>query len=466
MSFRIYIRLAAYFCRIAFSAMLVALTYPAHCEQLSFTSQYAFISGNSMTAVGSSHYDIYWGRVCAKGDIDVMDLAPLQSQIDIHNPAQRITMETDSNPNKLHIAGIDTNDDIPDVGVERWVRWHASGMLYLKTGSTRFELIPRWFMTAGTFTTQTIVAGTPLTSQQQFVSDLFGQLLNAPGASIPGPVKYNGFSNGWDINSLDPTLQFLNHLPPNGAEIYYDQPNLGVYPTGHSVLVQKSSAVADYVDDTLTTAMNYNLWKEAACRRNGYARPTGSGFVDIAGVPLYVDETMTLVPWQGVGVEPPGLVRFTNFTQLSVAQWVPPSGETSSLAGRILFIDTPEGTSTGTLPTYEIQSGDSYFWKGALYVCGHLEAQGAADSPTILMRNPAQYAEQSGGYMVPRCFLEGVLYVAGSVTRMTPTAIYGTVIAKEGATPAGLPAIYYNSADIIGDMVLETPVAMSEFTVY
>ena len=464
MLFRIHITLAAYFCRVAFAAMLVSLVHPGHCDQLSFASEYAYISGTSVTAVGSSHHDVYWGSVCAKGDIDVMDLDSLQSLVDMHQPVQAIVMETDENPIKLHIAGFDT-PDVLDVGLDRWVRWHASGMLYARSGSTVHELIPRWFVTDETFTTQPIPEGTPLDSQLQVVTDLFGQLLNSPGASSPGFVKTNGFSNGWDINKLQPSPQFANHLPPAGIGTYYDQPSLGVYPTGHSVLVQKSAAVADYVDDTLTTAMNYNLWKAAAWRRNGYARPTVSGFVNIDGVPLYVDETMTLVPWAGVGVEPPGLVRFTNITQLSLAQWVPPSGETSSLAGRILFIDTPEGTSTGTLPEYEIQSGNAYFWKGALYVCGHLKVQGAADSPTILMRNPDQYAVQSVGYMVDRCFLEGILYVAGSVTRMTPSSIYGTVIAKEGATPAGLSTIYYNSADIIGDMALETPVTMSEFRV-
>jgi hypothetical protein len=115
----------------------------------------------------------------------------------------------------------------------------------------------------------------------------------------------------------------------------------------------------------------------------------------------------------------------------------------------MLFIDTPEGTINGTPVTISVNSSDNFFWKGMIYLNGNWSTSGGGAFPDVLMKDPDQYAADptgtTTGAKIPYCYLDGLLYVTGTLDRTGNASVYGCLVTKAGYGGTGSPDIYYNT---------------------
>lgn len=422
----------------------------------------AIVAGQSLTVGGSSHMDVNWGPVQVKGNADLLDINAMTFHNGDANNAKRLSVSVAQQPDKFHGSGFNTPNDSPDVGVDKWMRWQTSGLLYAKNGNNRNEIIPWYNNTTGAFSAPT----GNLPSGSYRISDIFTQLMGVPSTSPSGGI-YTGNINqgGWDISKVQ--------LPDNytstgisalsGKDVFFGAPTNGLYPLGQGAFVQQSTAVATAVDTFMNNDMNYTTWKQFAISKNLYAKPNRTNnpthYVNSSGVTLYVkasDRSLIAIP-TGQTV-PAGYSRFENLEQVSMKSLVPGDGVTIDIPDRILFIDTAQGTATGTPTNITLGSNDAFFWKGLFYLNGNLTLGGSGNAPTINMKNPDQYAQflsnttqyRTNGYMVGNCICDGILYASGTVDRTGNSSVYGTVAAKGGMASGGGPDIYYNSRNKMG----------------
>lgn len=385
------------------------LVYPPVEGSPPLSMGHAIISGAGVQVKGSSSLNVHWGPVMVTGDIDLLDIGPL-----------------DTNAKKLHAAGKFFG---AGVGDEHWLKWAASGLIYHKNGGNRTPVFPD-------------------TINGVEVRDFFVQVLNGQFGEnwFPDRITLTGYYN-------QPLMTQLVNTNNNSMPDLYAPPNNGVYTEGTGAFVQKSPAVAEQVDAMIWNTLDYATWKQFAIKKNGYLRPTVSGgsvsgYVNAEGQKLYVTPSRTLT------TSPTGNTPMTNLAQLSMKPLVPASGNTADIADRILFVDTPEGTPDGTKRTITLGSNDDFFWKGLLYLNASLSTSGGGAFPTILGKNPDDYRADpvgtSTGTLIPGCYLDGALMVTGQMSRTGNAAIYGTLIATGGYGGSGGPDIYYNSRNAQG----------------
>lgn len=369
----------------------------------------AIVSGGAIMVQGSSHMNVWWGPVQVKGDIDILGLTGPQIST-LPDGKKAITISAASGNDKYKGAGV-----TDDVGLEKWLRWQCSGALIDKHGNLLFPAIN----------------GVPVT-------DFFGQLLNGQ------------FGSQYSIDKL--TLSGFSVSPDSGLGTYYNAPDKnGVYPTGNGAFVQSSTNVASIVDNTINNDLNYEVWKAYAISKNAYCRPPSSGsqFVNQDGIKLWVKSDRTLIAGS---TQPNGAQPFTNLSQVSMSYLVPSNGNTCSIADQVLFVDTKQGTQNGTPTNISLNSSDQFFWKGLLYVNGGVSLSGAGGFQTVFMRSPDDWLAEtdpvhntSHGRLVAGCFLDGILFSTGAISRTGNSSVYGCYVSKTGMSSGGGPYVYYNS---------------------
>lgn len=380
-------------------------------QQPLMASSAGLMSGAIVTAGGTSSLNIHWGPILSSGPIHLLGLSPLEIPSKSGNP-----YTLSASANKFIGAG---------VGDEKWVKWQTADKLYFQQGGNITPVFP-----------STINGVT--------VTDFFVQVLNGAFNSGSNPLVPAMLQLAGDYNWTQPGQWAL---PSTGRGILFDPIPEGqtAYPMGTGALVQNWSQVALQVSNTIDVALNYDFWKNFAIANNGYVRPKqgGSGYVNEKGQTLYVTPTGFLT------TTPTGNTLFTSLSQISMKKLVPPDGNTAQLPDRILFIDTPQGQANGTPVNVSLGSNDAFFWKGMIYCNGNWSTSGGGAFPTILMKNPDQYAADptgtSTGQLVGNCYLDGLLYVTGNLSRTGNATIYGTLVTKGGYGGTGSPDIYYNS---------------------
>ncbi|MGC8740470.1 MAG: hypothetical protein ACP5UB_03335 [Candidatus Sumerlaeaceae bacterium] len=374
-------------------------------------SSAGLMSGAIVTAGGTSSLNIHWGPILSKGPITLLGLSPLTLP---SKPGDPYTLSAAAN--KFIGAG---------VGDEKWVKWQTADKLYNKVGSNLRPIFPD------------SLNGVPVT-------DFFVQVLNGAFQSGSNPLVPAKLQLAGDYNWTQPGQWAL---PNTGRGILFDPIPDGqtLYPMGSGALIQNWPQIALEVSNTLDVALDYDFWKSFAIANNGYVRPktSGSGFVNEKGQTLYVTPTGMLT------TVATGNTLFTSLAQISMKKLVPSNGNTSSLPDRILFIDTPQGTKDGTPVNVSLGSSDAFFWKGMIYCNGNWSTSGGGAFPTVLMKNPDEYAADptgnTTGRLVANCYLDGLLYVTGNMSRTGNATIYGTLVTKGGYGGTGSPDIYYNS---------------------
>jgi hypothetical protein len=380
-------------------------------QQPLLSSSAGMMSGAIVTAGGTSSLNIHWGPILSSGPIHLLGLSPLS---------------VPSKPGDFYSLSAAANKFIgAGVGSEKWVKWQTSDRLYFKEGAN----IPPVFPDA--------INGVPVT-------DFFVQVLNGAFNSGPYPLVRNTLTLAGDYNWTAPGQWAL---PTTGQGVLYDPIPDGetLYPMGSGALVQNWPQVALEVSNTLDVALDYDFWKNFAIANNGYVRPnsSGSGFVNEKGQTLYVTSTGMLT------TVATGNTLFTSLSQISMTKLVPSNGNTAQIPDRILFIDTREGTANGTPNDVSLGSNDAFFWKGMIYCNGNWSTSGGGAFPTILMKDPDQYAADptgtTTGQLISNCYLDGLLYVTGNLSRTGNATIYGTLVTKGGYGGTGSPDIYYNS---------------------
>lgn len=380
-------------------------------DQPLLSSSAGLMSGAIVTAGGTSSLNIHWGPVLSSGPIHLLGLSPLEIPSKTGDP-----YELEASSNKFVGAG---------VGTEKWVKWQTSDKLYFKQGSNVTPIFPN--------------ALNGVTVTDFFVQVLNGAFNSGTKPLVPAMLKLSG-----DYNWTAPGQWAL---PTTGRGILFDPIPDGqtLYPMGTGALVQNWPQIALEVSNTLDVALDYDFWKSFAIANNGYIRPKtgGTGYVNEKGQTLYVTPTGMLT------TVATGNTLFTSLAQISMKKLVPPSGNTSQLPDRILFIDTPQGTKNGTPVNVSLGSNDAFFWKGMIYCNGNWSTSGGGAFPTVLMKNPDEYAADptgnSTGSLIANCYLDGLLYVTGNMSRTGNATIYGTLVTKGGYGGTGSPDIYYNS---------------------
>ncbi|AXA35585.1 hypothetical protein BRCON_0808 [Candidatus Sumerlaea chitinivorans] len=369
------------------------------------------MSGAIVTAGGTSSLNIHWGPVVSKGPINLLGLSPLSIPAKSGDP-----YELSAASNKFVGAG---------VGDEKWVKWISADRLYNKTGNNLTPIFPN------------TLNGVPVT-------DFFVQVLNGAFNSGAKPLTRGTLSLGGDYNWTGPGQWAL---PTTGERILFDPiPDGGAaYPMGSGALIQNWQPVAVTVDNMINNILDYESWKSFAIANNGYIRPRagGGGFVNERGQTLHVTPSGTLTTVST------GNTPLTSLAQISMKRLIPPDGNTAAIPDRMLFIDTPEGRANGTPVTISLGSNDAFFWKGMIYHNGNWSTSGGGAFPTVLMKNPDEYAADptgsSTGTRIANCYLDGLLYVTGSLSRTGNATIYGCIVTKNGYGGTGSPDIYYNS---------------------
>lgn len=419
----------------------------------------AIVAGNSLTISGSSHMDVNWGPVQVKGDADLLDIEPMTYD----NALKRIRLNLSNNPVKWHGAGF--TNSAAGVGLDKWMKWQVSGLLYKKQGSSRSEIIPRWNPNTNQFVDAPNNGS--VTATTQVVADIFSQI----NLVVPATAQTNVFqgnlplftwagvrlpSGYWKQGDTIPILE--SEAQSNG--LIGTKNGSNQYTVGQGALVQRAPYVATAVDNFMNNDMNYTTWKAFAQAKNLYAKPGSGGFVNASNIPLYVkptDKTLVAIP-TGQPI-PSGHIRFTELQQVSMRDLANAAGGyTLDIPDRILFIDTAQGTANGTPTNISLGSNDAFFWKGLFYLQGNLTLGGSGNAPTVNMKNPDQYAQylsnptlyKTNGFMIPRTICDGILYASGTVDRTGNSAVYGTVVAKGGMGSGGGPDIYYNSRNKMG----------------
>lgn len=370
----------------------------------------SLISGHVVTVSGNSSLNIHWAPVMAKSNLELLGIDPLGK----NKKGDRYVLSAADN--KYTGAGITDRS----LGLEKWLRYMTAGVLVDKSGSA--QLFPQ----------SALPSGSPL------VTDFLVQVLNGQFNISGTPLRASTFDFGGDF-------VYNNVQNGTGQGVMYGARPTGstVYPMGTGAFVQNWPPVASYIDSVMTNMMSYNAWKAFAIQQGGYCRPSGNGFLNDMGQPLYVTPSGTLTTVANNNT------RFTQLRQMSMKNLVPANGNTSQVPDRILFVDTVEGTQNGTLGNIAMNSSDSWFWKGLLYLNANFSTSGGGGFPNVWMKNPDQYqADPSGlstGQSIANCYMDGILFVAGAMGRTGNASVYGTVIAKGGYGGGGSPDIYYNT---------------------
>jgi hypothetical protein len=375
----------------------------------------SIISGGPVTIQGNSHMNVWWGPVQVNGNIDILDLS-FGTSGSGSNSAISLTAG-----DKYYGAGLEDSygapvSDTDPTLVEKWLRWQCSGSFKDNHGN---DIMPN------------LSNGTQIT-------DLFVQIQNQ---------SLDGGGKDYDISRTN--LSGFGYTAQNGEGVLYDADDDGNYIIGTGAFVQHVPSIGTTVQTFLSNDLSYDSWKQYAIAQNGYAKP-GTGvnsgkYVDSLGRVLYVksDRTLTL--------DSTGNTVFTSLKQISMKNQIPSDGNTYNITDQIFFLDTKEGTQNGTQNTVTLNSQDDFFWKGLLYVNGSVSTSGGGAFPSIWAQNPEQYAQWPGevgtgkGYTIDNCYVDGIVYATGSVTRTGNAAIYGTMVCGTGADGAGTPNVFYNS---------------------
>jgi len=403
--------------------------------------------GGAITVQGASSLNVRWAPVWCKGNMQLLQLA-LTKVLDGGGNFSHFLLTAGTGSSKFIGAGV-TSDGM----YEKWLRWQTAGVITDTNGNPTFA---------------------PLEAHSgKLVKDLFHQLMNTgqtvstwnpndgPEATNPQPanlplpdITQNQFKLAGGYNWTATSGQWAH--PGTGQGILFDPPNSSnIYGSAgdlKSAFVQKDSSMINKIDNLLDTQLNYTTWKEFAIQKGGYARPVLSNngsvsyFVNQQGQRLYVTPNKTLTTSSS------GNSAFTSIGQLSMYNLVPQGGSatpfnTSKISDRVLFSDTVQGTPNGTKAT--IETGSNFFWKGLLYLQANLKTTGVGAGQQVLMKNPDEFLQDPTGNTTgaPRgsCYLDGVVYVDGSLDRNGNGCIYGSLMCRGGYGGGGSPDIYYNS---------------------
>lgn len=385
--------------------------------------------GAAVTVQGNSSLNVQWAPVWCKGNMQLLQLTL--------NSANTIrTLNAGGNNNsKFFGAGV-----VNSGSLDKWLRWQTAGVITDTNG------LPLLRDAASSNVNNPTINGVP-------VVDFFAQVLNgdfgaawtADKVQLLGSYAWTGSAGQWATGTAPPPG---TNFPGNGSNILFDALVSGQnkHTTGTGALVQKNPVIAAKIDDLLFTQLNYDSWKAAAIKNNSYARPVQSGnnsmyFINRDGLRLYVTPSRTLT------TDATGNTAFTSLNQVSMDNLIPADRNTATLRDRVLFVDTFEGRVDGTMPTVSV--GSTFFWKGLLYVMGNISTSGVASGQTVWMKNPDEFVADPLGTQTGAargsCYMDGVLYVNGQLSRSGNGCIYGSLIAKGGYAGSGSPDIYYNS---------------------
>jgi hypothetical protein len=374
----------------------------------------SLIAGAAITPQGTSSLNINWAPAMSKGPIYLLGIGQVASTT--RNGVTTWNLEPAGN--KFRGAGVNSGN-----GTENWLRWLTASTLFTQTGSNQ---VP-------------VFANVP--GGSAVVNDFFVQ------------VKSNAFAIGPRANNMNlggdyvPSLRNTAWVNTGGNVLWSSDPATNSLVPGSGALVQNFPQVNVWVD-AIFQQMNYVTWKAFAIANNGYIREGSGGYVNENGSPLYVTPNRTLTTVPGAGN-----VRLTNIKQISMKPLVPTSGpnafNTHGIPDRVLFIDTREGTANGTPVNVSLNSSDDFFWKGLLYINGNFSTSGGGAFPTVWMKNPDQYRQdptgKTTGQAIANCYLDGILFLTGNMSRTGNATVYGSVICKGGYGGSGSPDIYYNT---------------------
>jgi hypothetical protein len=412
----------------------------------------AIIGGGGVSFAGNSHSNVAWGPTWAKGDLKLLNLGFTPAGVDKKgNP----TDPGFTAGNKLFISGAADPFNVTD----KWTKWQAGTGGFLKNDAGN------------------MIFPTSIFTGSYAVVDYMSQAWNHTFDSLstgyyPGNNKYGmtGFGVGLASATGSPAAP-----TSNGATsifgVYSDSPAYGqtLRPEGGGFLVQNSPVITARVNDMIDNILGYTAWKNFAISRGRYFRPPtngGSQFVNDQNQPLYVKNDPNNPNLKVLTTNSQGATAFTQLGQLSMINLVPGNGniDTNPFAAgyvldQILFLDTPEGTKNGTMRDYNINSSDHFFFKGLMYVNGNLDTQGGGSFPSIRGKNPDEYATDAygttTGHMIDQCYLDGILFVRGKMSKTGNAAVYGTLVSVgQGATNAvdgaGSPDLFYNTRNKFG----------------
>lgn len=416
----------------------------------------SIVAGGAVTIQGSSQLNVYWGPIQVDGKIDMLEYSPVAL-----NSSGKWEL---SIGNKSTGPGIYVTLDDGAVVLEKWLRWQSSNMLYKKQGSNEIAIFPNMPSQTGNIP----------------VTDFFAQLMN-------GSFQYyDNVSHTWknygaaDV-ALTPysgtvkTPASFGISVDGGLSVYYDALKTGGYNVGTGGYVQNTAAIGQMVQNTINNDMKYSVWKQYAIQKNGYCKwnSSASQFVNATGIKLWVKSDRTLISGNA---QPTGTTAFTNLKQISMKPLLPSNGNSYNITDQILFVDTPQGnpvgvsnsgtpgasSSPGQAYNLNFNSSDDFFWKGLMYVNGSVNTSGGGAFPTVFMQSPDEFAadptqstiglsgEAKKGHHIANCYLDGILFADGSVTRTGNASVYGTLVSKHGGNSGGGPSIYYNCRNRFG----------------
>lgn len=215
-------------------------------------------------------------------------------------------------------------------------------------------------------------------------------------------------------------------VSPNPNEMYVlpslSQP--GLYPSGQGdwqdVFFQNVTPGTLQFPDLLS---EYEAFKSLAIANNRYYTTNEEGEILKSGTPI--------VSWMD------------EFGSLDI----------STSAYDLVFIDTtngspPDGTNLATITVSGNNHPDGPMGlKGMFYINANFDLSGVGEPPFVNVPHP------DGGSQSMQVYLDGVLYVSGTIDFAGDPIIFGSVVAEEGFSGEGSPDIYYNE-DLSDGLVL------------
>ncbi len=398
------------------------LVYPNDTGIPLLKSNAAIITQAGLTIGGSSHINVHWGPVLAKEDLELLGMTLTKPT----DPTLPWSLAPSYDTFKKYNGAGTYTYNLPDFTgtevVDEWLSWETgvAGRLMADSGA------------------DPLFKDVALAPGQQ-ITDFFAQLVNGDFAALnPGLTPTELHLDGkYELagTSLD--------SPENYNGILTETEEAG---TWQGALVQGDPAVDAAVDEFFA-ANNYAKLKAYAIDHNSYIRITAAGMVNAVGNPLWVDPATKQMSdvrqsnsWK----------RLTDLEQISMESLVPPDYDpltNTTLDDRLLFVDS-EGQSPDAPISGVVTINPKFFWKGIMYVNGSLDSGGAGDAPTVILRTPDEYLDESlPGHAVSSMLVEGILIVNGTVTSRGNMTIYGTLAGKGTIDLGGTPSIFYNPAN-------------------
>jgi hypothetical protein len=118
----------------------------------------------------------------------------------------------------------------------------------------------------------------------------------------------------------------------------------------------------------------------------------------------------------------------------------------------LVFIDTIDGNlpaANGSNLATVSNSGTGVGMKGVFYICANYDQAGAGNPADLPTAEKPVGLDINGQFILqvtnlPKVFLDGVIYTAGTMHFQGNPVIYGALISNGGYASGGTPDVYYN----------------------